>query len=261
VPARVASSPAAASTRRTGPQALASRNMLCGPWRLVGASSPGRRGVDGPGLRHVRLRGIFAAAATPTTSSPRSTTAPGCGSCASARRATRGPPSSSWTTCYADVFNDKLHEGEDYHNYHRPHGGLGGQTPTNASGRRPRPSRKRSSSVAQPEPAACWSRRRSSTLEPDAGARHAGSQLCPFYLIAGGYRAGAGRLRPAPMARRRPSAAHDRVCGACSCSLRWTAARRSGRLRHMLLRDVLGDGGTSYLDAVSADLEWAVVIG
>ena len=27
------------------------------------------------------------------------------------------------------VFNDKLQEWEDYYNYHRPHGGLGGQTP------------------------------------------------------------------------------------------------------------------------------------
>ena len=27
------------------------------------------------------------------------------------------------------VFNDKLREWEDYYNYHRPHGGLGGQTP------------------------------------------------------------------------------------------------------------------------------------
>ena len=29
----------------------------------------------------------------------------------------------------AQVFNDKLREWEDYDNYHRPHGGLGGQTP------------------------------------------------------------------------------------------------------------------------------------
>lgn len=29
----------------------------------------------------------------------------------------------------AQVFNDKLREWEDYYNYHRPHGGLGGQTP------------------------------------------------------------------------------------------------------------------------------------
>jgi len=27
------------------------------------------------------------------------------------------------------VFNDELREWEDYYNYHRPHGGLGGQTP------------------------------------------------------------------------------------------------------------------------------------
>jgi transposase InsO family protein len=29
----------------------------------------------------------------------------------------------------AKVFNDKLQEWEDYYNYHRPHGTLGGQTP------------------------------------------------------------------------------------------------------------------------------------
>ncbi|MER6066644.1 integrase core domain-containing protein [Streptomyces sp. NPDC001792] len=29
----------------------------------------------------------------------------------------------------AQVFNDKLREWEEYYNYHRPHGGLGGQTP------------------------------------------------------------------------------------------------------------------------------------
>jgi len=29
----------------------------------------------------------------------------------------------------AQVFNNKLQEWEDYYNYHRPHGGLGGQTP------------------------------------------------------------------------------------------------------------------------------------
>ncbi|MFB9966208.1 integrase core domain-containing protein, partial [Sinosporangium siamense] len=29
----------------------------------------------------------------------------------------------------AELFNDKLREWEDYYNYHRPHGGLGGQTP------------------------------------------------------------------------------------------------------------------------------------
>ena len=27
------------------------------------------------------------------------------------------------------LFNDKLREWEDYYNYHRPHGALGGQTP------------------------------------------------------------------------------------------------------------------------------------
>jgi transposase InsO family protein len=29
----------------------------------------------------------------------------------------------------AQVFNHKLQEWEDYYNFHRPHGGLGGQTP------------------------------------------------------------------------------------------------------------------------------------
>jgi transposase InsO family protein len=29
----------------------------------------------------------------------------------------------------AKVLNTKLREWEDYYNYHRPHGGLGGQTP------------------------------------------------------------------------------------------------------------------------------------
>ena len=29
----------------------------------------------------------------------------------------------------ANIFNNKLREWEDYYNYHRPHGGLGGQTP------------------------------------------------------------------------------------------------------------------------------------
>ena len=28
-----------------------------------------------------------------------------------------------------NVFNDKLQEWEDFYNFHRPHGGLGGQTP------------------------------------------------------------------------------------------------------------------------------------
>ena len=27
------------------------------------------------------------------------------------------------------LFNDKLREWEEFYNYHRPHGGLGGQTP------------------------------------------------------------------------------------------------------------------------------------
>jgi transposase InsO family protein len=28
-----------------------------------------------------------------------------------------------------NLFNDKLRDWEDFYNYHRPHGGLGGQTP------------------------------------------------------------------------------------------------------------------------------------
>jgi transposase InsO family protein len=39
----------------------------------------------------------------------------------------------------AQVFNDKLKEWEDFYNYHRPHGSLGGQRPRNGSSRRPRP--------------------------------------------------------------------------------------------------------------------------
>ena len=33
----------------------------------------------------------------------------------------------------AQVFNDKLQEWEDLYNYHRPHGGLNGQTPLRAT--------------------------------------------------------------------------------------------------------------------------------
>jgi transposase InsO family protein len=49
----------------------------------------------------------------------------------------------------AQVFNDKLQAWEDFSNYHRPHGSLGGQTPTSDSSNKPRPGRNRSSSVAQ----------------------------------------------------------------------------------------------------------------
>jgi transposase InsO family protein len=48
------------------------------------------------------------------------------------------------------LVNDKLAEGQDFYHYPRPHGALGGQTPTNASARRPpqqRPPSKRSTSV------------------------------------------------------------------------------------------------------------------
>ena len=33
------------------------------------------------------------------------------------------------------LFNEKLREWEDYYNYHRPHGALGGQTPVRATAR------------------------------------------------------------------------------------------------------------------------------
>jgi len=133
-----------------------------------------------------------------TTSSPRSTTAPGSGCCAPTRAATKKPPSRSSTTSWPNcpsrssvckpttaqnsvprstgtsstpasttsaikphtprlngkvekshridseefyrllqgqviddtrLFTEKLQEWEDYYNYHRPHGALGGQTP------------------------------------------------------------------------------------------------------------------------------------
>ena len=37
------------------------------------------------------------------------------------------------------LFNQKLKEWEDYYNYHRPHGRLGGQTPTKDCYKRPGP--------------------------------------------------------------------------------------------------------------------------
>jgi Integrase core domain len=52
----------------------------------------------------------------------------------------------------SQLFRDKLQEWEDYYNYHRPHGGLGGQTPIESSARRPplpKTSCSRSTSVAQ----------------------------------------------------------------------------------------------------------------
>ena len=46
----------------------------------------------------------------------------------------RTPPvtSSDWLGVVIDdsaLFSDKLQEWEDFYNFHRPHGGLGGQTP------------------------------------------------------------------------------------------------------------------------------------
>jgi DNA-binding CsgD family transcriptional regulator len=49
-----------------------------------------------------------------------------------------------------EVFNDKLREWEDFYNYHRPHGGLGGQTPMKDSSSAPRPGCNQPPSVAHP---------------------------------------------------------------------------------------------------------------
>jgi hypothetical protein len=46
------------------------------------------------------------------------------------------------------LFNERLQEWENFHNFSRPHGGLGGQTPMRDSGRRRGPRRERSPSVA-----------------------------------------------------------------------------------------------------------------
>jgi transposase InsO family protein len=43
----------------------------------------------------------------------------------------------------SELFNEKLQEWETFYNYDRPHGGLGGQTPTNDCDKRPRPRVKR----------------------------------------------------------------------------------------------------------------------
>jgi len=45
------------------------------------------------------------------------------------------------------LFNDKLQEWEDFSNYHRPHGSLNGQTPTNDPSNEPRPGCKQPLSV------------------------------------------------------------------------------------------------------------------
>lgn len=70
----------------------------------------------------------------------------------------------------AKVFNNKLQEWEDYYNYHRPHGGLDGQPPTNASNRKPRLGCKRSSSKAQAPP--------TDADDELAAVRTAGSMTC-----------------------------------------------------------------------------------
>ena len=47
-----------------------------------------------------------------------------------------------------ELFNDRLQEWEDFYNLHRPHGGLGGQTPYERRGRRRRARCERTPSVA-----------------------------------------------------------------------------------------------------------------
>jgi hypothetical protein len=76
----------------------------------------------------------------PTGSTPKSSTA-----------SSKASPSTT-----PALFNDKLTEWEAFYNYHRPHGVPGGQTPTNASSRRPqeRPPSKRSTSAAHGVPGA-----------------------------------------------------------------------------------------------------------
>ena len=47
--------------------------------------------------------------------------------------------STAWLRTTPACFNQKLKEWEDYYNYHRPHGRLGGQTPTKDCYKRPGP--------------------------------------------------------------------------------------------------------------------------
>jgi transposase InsO family protein len=47
------------------------------------------------------------------------------------------------------LFNDKLAEWENFYNYHRPHGGLGGQTPYERLKQKTQAPVKRSTSAAQ----------------------------------------------------------------------------------------------------------------
>ena len=177
-----------------------------------------------PGRRQVHRAAVAARAGRSTTSSPPSTTAPGCGCCGSTTGSTRRPRSSSPTSCWTSsrsgsrrsrpttdpnssrpstgtwldrgirhvyikpatprlngkvershridgeefyrqlkgvviddtqLFNDKLQEWQDFYNYHRPHGALGGQTPYERLSRRPQhdPRRKRSTSAPTRSPA------------------------------------------------------------------------------------------------------------
>lgn len=46
------------------------------------------------------------------------------------------------------LFNDRLQEWEDFYNFNRPHGGLGGQSPYKRLRERPGPERERTPSAA-----------------------------------------------------------------------------------------------------------------
>ena len=57
----------------------------------------------------------------------------GCSSCPSSSRAPGALGSGRWVKGIViddtDLFNEHLREWQDFYNYHRPHGALGGQTP------------------------------------------------------------------------------------------------------------------------------------
>lgn len=70
----------------------------------------------------------------------------------------------------AQVFNDKLKEWEDFYNYHRPYGGLGGQTPYERLKQRTQARVNPSPSLAQLEQVArtvLQAKSRQATCEPD----------------------------------------------------------------------------------------------
>ena len=73
----------------------------------------------------------------------------------------------------AQVFNDKLREWEDFHNYHRPRGSLNGQTPMKDSSNEPRPERNPSPSLAHHD-RDVWNRRLAAQLVGEASGVPAG---------------------------------------------------------------------------------------